>query len=182
MSRRQPGESLDMIGPLGRGYVMYEGSYILVGGGLGAPPLLYAAHYAREKTINRKITAILGFRNADRVILVDEFKEACNKVYLTTDDGSAGIHGAITGPLKELLKTGEYETVMTCGQLPMQKAVAEICEKYDVSCQVSLEERMGCGIGACLVCACAVKDKEGNEQMNRACIDGPVFDSKNVIW
>jgi len=182
LSKRLPGDQLDILGPLGKGYEMVNGKFIVAGGGVGTPPLLYAVNYAANKTENRNATAILGFRSSDRIILKDEFESVCKKVYITTDDGSAGIHGAVTKPLEDLLKTGEYETVMSCGQILMQKAVAEVCKKYDVNCQVSLEERMGCGVGACLVCACAVKDKEGNEQMNRACADGPVFNSKNVIW
>jgi len=182
LSKRQPGEKLDILGPIGRGYDFVDGKFIVVGGGLGTPPLLYAVHYAATEFENYKATAILGFRSKDRVIMVDEFESACEKVFVTTDDGSAGIHGAVTKPLEDLLKTGEYEAVMSCGQLPMQKAVAVICEKYEVNCMVSFEERMGCGLGACLVCACAVTDKDGKEQMSRACVDGPVFNSKRVVW
>jgi len=96
-------------------------------------------------------------------------------------------------PLEELLKSREYSTVMSCGQHLMQKAAAELCELYGVPCQVSLEERMGCGVGACLVCACATAGNTSKEagvkpdvyddiQMSRVCIDGPVFNSKDVIW
>jgi len=177
LSSCRPGCELDILGPLGNGYTMPTGKLLVVGGGLGTPPMLFAAEYA-----NQKATAILGFRSADRVILTEEFEKVCDKVILTTDDGSAGIHGAVTKPLEELLKNSRYDTVMSCGQILMQKAVAELCDKYDIPCQVSLEERMGCGIGACLVCACAIKDKNENTQMSRACVDGPVFDSGEVIW
>ena len=139
-----------------------------------------------EKSVKNDVTAILGFRSADRIILTDEFKEICDNVIITTDDGSAGIHGAVTKPLEELLKTGEYTAVMSCGQLLMQKVVAEMCARYNVSCQVSLEERMGCGVGACLVCACATVNSNGitveNTQMSRVCIEGPVFDANEVVW
>jgi len=174
-----------------------------VGGGVGTPPMLLAAESANKKAATvfdsegteiNDVIAILGFRSSDRIILTDEFKEVCDKVIITTDDGSAGIHGAVTKPLEELLKSGEYSAVMSCGQLLMQKAVAEMCAKYNVLCKVSLEERMGCAVGACLVCACATlnnsdataHDSSGTAveklQMSRVCIDGPVFNASDVIW
>ena len=188
LSLRKPGQKLDILGPLGKGFSMPKGKLIIVGGGVGTPPMLFAAQSAEND-----VAAILGFRSADRVILVDEFKAICKEVFITTDDGSVGIHGAVTKPLEQLLKSGEYKAVMSCGQILMQKAVAEICEQYNVPCQVSLEERMGCGVGACLVCACATKKDAGtifesndvsedNIMMSRVCIDGPVFNSKEVVW
>ena len=179
LSKCRPGQKLDILGPLGNGFKLPDGKIMVVGGGVGTPPMLFAACSA--KSGKNSVTAILGFRSADRIILTDEFKEACEKVIITTDDGSAGIHGAVTKPLEKLLKSGEYAAVMSCGQLMMQKAVADMCRQYGVPCQVSLEERMGCGVGACLVCACATTSN-GEKQMSRACIDGPVFDSTDVIW
>ena len=169
-------EELDILGPLGNGFSMPEGKLIIVGGGVGTPPMLYAAESAKNGAV-----AILGFRSADRVILTDEFNNACDDVVVTTDDGSFGIHGAVAKPLEELLKSGGYSAVMSCGQILMQKAVADLCAKHKIPCQVSLEERMGCGVGACLVCACAILGENGKE-MSRACIDGPVYFSDKVVW
>ena len=177
LSKRRPGQKLDVLGPLGNGFTIPQDRFIVVGGGVGTPPMLFAAESAEND-----VTAILGFRSADRVILVDEFKKACDKVFITTDDGSAGIHGAVTKPLEELLKDGDYKAVMSCGQLLMQKAVANLCEQYKIPCQVSLEERMGCGVGACLVCACETLNENGDSQMSRACADGPVFSASQVVW
>jgi len=189
LSMQSAGQVLDILGPLGNGFSMPDEDIIVVGGGVGTPPMLFTAQSAKGN-----VTAILGFREAKRVILVDEFKAACDEVFITTDDGSVGIHGAVTMPLEKLLKSGKYKAVMTCGQVLMQKAVAELCNRYDVPLQVSLEERMGCGIGACLVCACATLrdtavevDKtagvtDDNVTMSRACIDGPVFNAKDVVW
>ena len=183
LSEQGIGEKLNILGPLGKGFAIPDGKIIVVGGGVGTPPMLLLAESAGNANT---VTAILGFRSADRIILTNEFKETCDKVIITTDDGSAGIHGAVTKPLEELLKSGEYTAVMSCGQLLMQKAVADMCAKYKVSCQVSLEERMGCGVGACLVCACATVNSNGitveNTQMSRTCIDGPVFNASDVIW
>jgi dihydroorotate dehydrogenase electron transfer subunit len=176
LSEQSVGEKLNILGPLGKGFDIPNGKIIVVGGGVGTPPMLLVA----ESVSKNNVTAILGFRSADRIILTEEFKEACDKVIITTDDGSMGIHGAVTKPLEELLKTDEYIAVMSCGQLLMQKAVADICTKHNVPCQVSLEERMGCGVGACLVCACATIFED--TQMSRVCIDGPVFSSSNIVW
>jgi len=195
LAKRIAGQELDILAPLGNGYKIPDGKLIVVGGGVGTPPLLFTARTAAQKfgidtntAKEKSVTAILGFRSADRVILEEDFKKHCAKVIVTTDDGSYGIHGAVTKPLEELLKTGEYTAVMSCGQLLMQKAVAEMCKKYNVLCQVSLEERMGCGIGACLVCACETYivneqgSNNGETQMSRACIDGPVFIADEVVW
>jgi len=176
LSRLKPGDVLDILGPLGNGFCFPDGKIIVVGGGLGSPPMLFVAESAK-----RGATAVLGFRDKGRVMLVNEFEAVCDAVYLTTDDGSMGICGQVTAPLEGLLKKGGYEAVMACGQLAMQNAVAKLCERYGVPCQVSLEERMGCGVGACLVCACAIREG-GNEHMKRVCKDGPVFDAKDVVF
>ena len=170
------GGNLNILGPLGNGFKIPEGRAVVVGGGLGAPPILFAASSAKGG-----VTAILGFRDAGRVIMADEFRTVCDTVYLTTDDGSAGVRGQVTGPLEDVLKSGGHDVVMSCGQTAMQKAVADLCARYAVPCQVSLEERMGCGVGACLVCACATKSGAGT-QMSRVCRDGPVFDAGGLVW
>ena len=189
LSEQEPGQILNILGPLGNGFTIPEGKIITVGGGVGTPPMLFTAEFANSvesansvELAKNKVTAILGFRSADRIMLTNEFKSVCNEVFITTDDGSAGIHGSVTKPLENLLQTGEYTAVMSCGQLLMQKAVAEICKKYNVQSQVSLEERMGCGIGACLVCACETISENGTLTMSRACLDGPVFNADNVVW
>jgi len=176
LSAQKPEQMLDILGPLGNGYKIPEDKIIVVGGGLGTPPMLFTAQSAKNN-----VTAILGFRSASRVIMVDDFIKVCEKVYVTTDDGSAGIRSAVTDPLEELLKSGNFAMVMSCGQLLMQKAVAKLCGKYGAACQVSLEERMGCGVGACLVCACETKF-DGTMQMSRVCADGPVFFANNIDW
>lgn len=176
LSQREPGDYINVLGPLGNGFNLPDGDIIVVGGGLGSPPMLFAADSA-----NSGVTAILGFRDASRVMLVNDFKEVCDAVYITTDDGSVGIHGSVVVPLEKLLKKGGYDAVLTCGQHAMEHAVAELCKQYNIPCQVSLEERMGCGVGACLVCACTIV-KNGEENMSRVCRDGPVFDATDVVW
>ena len=176
LSKREPGSVLDILGPLGNGFRVPEGKVIAVGGGIGAPPLLFAGN-----SIQGGMTAILGFRSAERVILTDDFKSACEELIVTTDDGSFGRHGPVTLPLEELIRSGQYDAVLACGPDAMLSAVAGVCKTHGVPCQVSLEEKMGCGVGACLVCACATIN-EGIEEMSRVCADGPVFDADNIIW
>jgi len=176
LSMQKPGDSLDIIGPLGNGFSLPEGNIIAVGGGMGTPPIYFAAESAKGC-----VTAVLGFRERSRVIMTQSFEEICDEVYITTDDGSFGIHGQVIIPLEELLRKGGYEAVVTCGQRSMMHAVAKLCKQYGVPCQVSMEERMGCGVGACLVCACATS-KDGKDRMSHVCIDGPVFNANEVIW
>lgn len=175
LSRYVEGESLDILGPLGNGFRIPEGKKIIVvGGGIGTPPLL---EIARRTT--SLCTAILGFRDYSRIILKDEFEEYCAKTILCTDDGSVGVHGMVTTPLAEELKTGEYALVCACGPEPMLKAVIKTCEENGVPCQVSLEQRMGCGVGACVVCSCMTV-RNGQEFYSRVCKDGPVFNAEEV--
>lgn len=170
------GANLDIVGPLGHGFTLIPGidKVVIAGGGIGVPPLLpIAQHYGSKATV------ILGFRSADAVILKKDFETTGAKVIICTDDGSAGVHGLVTVPLKDEIQNADV--VMSCGPIPMLKAISAVSEQADVPCQVSLEERMGCGVGACLVCACKVK-KNGEEHFGHVCKDGPVFDSKEVMW
>ena len=176
LSKALPGQKLDILGPLGNGFSFPDGDIIVVGGGIGAPPMLFAAESAKSRA-----TAVLGFRDSGGIILKEEFEAACDKVIVATDDGSYGFHGTVLGPLAELLQGGGFEAVMACGPRPMLRAVARLCGERGVPCQVSLEEYMACGVGACLVCACATV-KGGVDRMSRVCRDGPVFDAREVVW
>ena len=176
LSLREPGQKIDILGPLGNGFSMPEGNAIAVGGGIGSPPLLFAAESSKSIT-----AAVLGFRSMDRIILKDEFEVACEKLMIATDDGSSGIEGTVAKPLEILLESGEYDAVLACGPRTMLQTVAELCRKHGVRCQVSLEERMACGVGACVVCACATMI-DGIEGMSRVCKDGPVFNAEVVKW
>ena len=176
LSLREPGQELDILGPLGRGFSFPEGDIIIVGGGMGSPLMLFAAESAKSG-----VTAVLGFRELPRVIMKREFMSVCDEVFLTTEDGSAGTRGVVTEPLEALLKAGGFAAVMACGQITMQREVAKLCKQYSVPCQVTLEERMGCGIGACQSCACETISG-GTTKMSRVCVDGPVFNAAEVVW
>lgn len=173
MSEMKAGEEVEILAPLGNGFNIEKGKrYCFVGGGIGVPPLLFSAKQTENPII------ITGFRNKDLIILQEDFQKISDKVYLTTDDGSAGIHGFVTDVLKE--KLDEIDVVCACGPMPMLRAVSEAC-RGRVECQVSLEERMGCGIGACLVCACKTKTDEG-EAMTQVCKRGPVYNAEEVFY
>jgi dihydroorotate dehydrogenase electron transfer subunit len=130
--------------------------------------------------MKKKPIVITGFRNKDLVILQCDFRKDNCQLYLTTDDGSIGRKAFVTDVLKEVID--EVDEVCACGPIPMLKGIAEICENANKPCQVSLEERMGCGIGACLVCACEVKRNDGSQDYVHVCKDGPVFDSREVVF
>lgn len=175
ISRVNEGENLDVLGPLGNGFKAPEGKKIIVvGGGIGVPPLLGIA-----KSHGADCTAILGFRSYDKVILDKEFAAYGAKTIVCTDDGSVGYHGVVTTPLKEEIARGGVDMVCACGPEPMIKAVVQECEANNIPCRVSLEQRMGCGVGACVVCSCMTV-RNGVEHYSRVCKDGPVFDAKEV--
>ncbi|MCL1835713.1 MAG: dihydroorotate dehydrogenase electron transfer subunit [Oscillospiraceae bacterium] len=176
LSERKPGDILDVFGPLGRGFDIPGSGFIVAGGGVGAAPLLFAAQAAAGKA-----TAVLGFRSVKNVILEKEFAAACDKVLIATEDGSTGVKGTVTGPLDTLIRSGAYAGVLACGPRPMLAAVAKTCGRRGVDCMVSLEERMGCAIGACMVCSCRTH-ADGAERMSRVCKDGPVFNATEIVW
>lgn len=175
LSQRTAGDTLDILGPQGHGFdLTVLGRHpVFIGGGIGVPPMLYAMQAAKSN--GAEPTAILGFRSKDAVILEDDFK-TLGTVYTATDDGSYGIHGFVSDVLQQHLSA--FTSVCCCGPKPMLKALANLAEQADIPCQVSMEERMGCGIGACLVCVCALK----GTRYGHVCKDGPVFDSKEVQW
>lgn len=172
------GDLVDMLAPLGHGFTVDDNfkKVVLIGGGIGTPPMLPLADAYGEKA-----TAISGFRNSSAVILQEEFKATGAETILCTDDGSVGIHGFVTQPLNEMAEKGGIDAVFACGPMPMLKSIAEICKANNIYCEISLEERMACGIGACLGCACRTK-RNDEEYFAHVCKDGPVFNAEEVIW
>ena len=177
LSKFEVGERLDMLGPLGIGFKLIDADKkaITVGGGIGTPPMLAVAkHYGQNAT------AISGFRTNNLVILQDDFKAQGNKTILCTDDGTAGEKGFVTDALKRCIKEEKPDIVYACGPVVMLKAVSKIAIENEIQCQISLEERMACGVGACL--GCAVKmTRGGREFYGHVCKNGPVFDAREVV-
>ncbi len=173
LSQFEKGNSLDVLAPLGHGFDLGDTDRraLFVGGGIGVPPLLYAA-----KQFGKNAAAVLGFRTGSAVILEQDFLDAGCKVQVATDDGSYGYHGLVTGCLPE-----DAEVIFACGPTPMLKAVCAFAKERGIPCQISLEERMACGVGACLGCACRIL-KDGREVYGHVCKDGPVFSAESVVW
>ncbi|MCQ2417959.1 MAG: dihydroorotate dehydrogenase electron transfer subunit [Oscillospiraceae bacterium] len=179
LAQLRAGDTVNMLAPLGHGFSLPDSSehVILVGGGIGTPPMLPLAQYFGKNAV-----VISGFRNQNAAILQEDFKAAGAKTILCTDDGSAGQKGLVTVPLAEEIQAQKPALICACGPMPMLKATAALAMENGIPCQVSLEERMGCGIGACLVCACRTKDAEGAEQYQHVCKNGPVFNAEEVVW
>jgi len=188
LSKFSVGQKLDVLGPLGKGFAIDEKKQIaiLVGGGMGVAPLLALAEDLKE-TGNRKpetgIHIFIGGNTRANVLCEKEFKAVTDQVMIGTDDGSYGKKGFISDILLEFLENQltthnfQLSTIYSCGPKEMLRAVAEIAFQKKIDCQVSMEARMACGIGTCL--GCVIKTKDGYKKV---CDQGPVFDSKEIIW
>jgi len=182
MAELPTGYELNIAGPLGKG-VSYNGEskLALIGGGIGVPPLYYTARQVLEQNPGAEIRAYIGFRDKAAVVLVEELRALGVKVLVTTDDGSYGAKGNAL----EVFKSDDFDAdcIFTCGPHGMLRAIAQHAVDSNISCQVSMEERMGCGIGACVVCAIAIKNPNDDDfTFKRVCEDGPVFNAKEVVW
>ena len=172
MKSMQPGVELDVLTGLGNGFNpdVENKKPLLVGGGVGVPPL-----YNLAKTLiaaGRKVSVVLGFNTASEVFYADEFKALGADVYVSTADGSMGVKGFVTDAIRE--SEIDFDYFYSCGPLPMLKA---LCGCTDVKGELSFEERMGCGFGACMGCSC--KTLTGNK---RICKEGPVMRREEIIW
>lgn len=171
-SRMVPGDTLDVIGPLGNGFTLKNKKAILLGGGIGIPPMLELA-----KQLDCEKTVVLGYR--DEIFLAQEFEQTA-KVVIASEDGKTGIKGNVIDAIKQQQITGEI--IYACGPTPMLKAIKAYAQEHGMEAQISLEERMACGIGACLACVCKSKEVDHHTYVHnkRICKDGPVFDAREV--
>lgn len=200
------GDRIRILGPLGNGFTVEPGKKaFLIGGGIGVPPMLQLAKdinsgvvqttgavdtntqekgQTEEKQINghgKKIcdmNIIMGYRD-ENTFLLDEFKEQADS-FVATEDGSVGTKGNVIDAIKE--NGIEADVIYACGPMPMLRALKAYAMEHDMECYVSMEERMACGIGACLACVCKTKDKDAHSNVNnkRICKEGPVFNAKEV--
>ncbi len=175
MSTYEEGDEIQIIGPLGNGFDMRDGKAILVGGGIGIPPMVELAKNLSEKIGKENVISVMGYR--DELFLVDEL-EQFSTVVIATEDGSTGTKGTVIDALDENGVDGDV--LYACGPIPMLKALKDWAK--DIECQISLEERMACGIGACLACVCKTKEKDEHSNVcnKRICKDGPVFDANEI--
>jgi len=199
------GESLSVLGPLGNGFTIpTQGELLLLAGGIGIFPLLSVIQ-AAEKVPSLKVTLLWGGQNKEFLESagLEDLRQTGIHCRLATLDGTLGQKGLITDLLLNYLTSGapgeksvngeksvtgqnsafrENLFAAACGPKVMLKAVTRICEQEGVPIEVSLEERMGCGVGACLGCACTVKDSSGQLKRKRICLEGPIIDGREVVW
>ncbi len=170
------GDTLRVSDPLGNGFTLPEsGTVLVVGGGVGVPPMLGTAIAAKARGL--KVMAAVGYRS--ELFLNEEFEQTA-ELLIATDDGSAGYHGTVVDMLRGSDIPADT-TVLSCGPKPMLKALVEYCQEAGFPVQVSLEERMGCGFGACVGCVCKL-NQNGSVVQKRVCKDGPVFNGSEVIF
>ena len=178
LANKKIGDDIDILGPLGYGdfKIGKEKNVAIIGGGIGIFPL-----YELAKNIKGCLNIYLGFRNKEYVVLEEEFRNVCNDLIITTDDGSYGEKGFAIKKLEEDIEKEKPEIIYACGPLPMLKAVKELAIRFNIPCQISLEEKMACGIGVCLGCAVktATSPKDAPEYMH-VCKAGPVFWATDV--
>lgn len=181
LAKKEEGDLIDIIGPLGSGTFKFEGkkNIAVIGGGIGIFPLYELAKQGKNLGIN--IHTYLGFRNKDLVTLEKEFEAVSNNLTITTDDGTHGKKGFAINFLTEDFKKENFDCIYACGPLSMLRVVKKAAEEKGIPCQISLEERMGCGLGVCLGCAVktAASSKDAPDYVH-VCKAGPVFDSKIV--
>lgn len=201
LSRLNSGDSLDVLGPLGRGFTLPrdEQRVAVVGGGIGVAPLFFLL---RQLVRHRQpVHILLGGRSVGQMVGLEQIKElvrisslgtadtaayepeaALALLETATDDGSLGCHGPVTQLLEPLLAERKVSFVYACGPHGMLKTVAGMLARHKIGGEVSLEERMGCGVGACLSCACKTRSAGQDFTYSRVCAEGPVFPVEEVVW
>lgn len=173
-SKLKAGQRVDIMGPLGNGYTLKnEGRALLIAGGIGIPPMLELA-----KTLQCEKTIVVGYRDAETFLVSD--LENYGQVYIATEDGSVGTKGNVMDAIRENGLGGDM--IYSCGPTPMLRAIKAFALENNIECQISLEEKMACGIGACLACVCKSKDVDHHTHVHnkRICKDGPVFYAQEV--
>ncbi|MBI2457610.1 MAG: dihydroorotate dehydrogenase electron transfer subunit [candidate division NC10 bacterium] len=188
LSRMEPGQEIEILGPLGNSFTLPDdlGQAVLVAGGIGVPPIAalaaQVAQIRNSKFEIRNLDVFLGGKTSEDILCLKDFEEAGAGVHITTEDGSLGTRGLITDPLRPFLLTPHPSrlTLYTCGPPGMLAAVAGLAEESGIPCQASVEANMACGFGACM--GCAVEVKGDGKSYKLVCKDGPVFDSREIVW
>ena len=182
------GSQVEIHGPLGNGFEFQtvKKNIVFIAGGIGIAPLsLLIESLCRRSDCSRSVmTVYLGFQGASTVVGLDKLKKLCRDITICTDDGTLGTKGFVTQIFQKNMKkfSPDNTSIYTCGPKEMLKSLAKILNKSKFNCQVSLEERMACGTGACMGCAVAIKNKKGTFDYKRVCADGPVFNLADIIW
>jgi len=188
LAQRKVGDNLDILGPLGNGFNIYPESkkIMIIGGGIGVAPLLALCEESIRK--GKEVRVLIGALKKELVIGEENFRKLGAKVDVATNGGSYKYKGLVTDLLERIIKEGWLaDQIFACGPKPMLRKIVEISLVNHIDCQVSLEERMACGIGACLGCVCKIKTRDKKEdkvkyEYKRVCVDGPVFRGSEVVW
>ena len=183
LSEKSPGDMLDLLGPVGKGFSLPQKgeTVMLVAGGMGIAPLWFLFTNLIKKIDKDKLMFFLGAKTKKELLYCEKLKDLRTNLIVTTDDGSFGTKGLVTDVFLKEIKRRKNKSgklmIYSCGPPEMLKKISEISKQYDLFCQISLEGSMACGVGACW--GCAVKLENGGYK--RVCIDGPVFDAKEVV-
>ena len=167
------GDDITVLGPLGNGFPKGEEKAILIGGGIGIPPMLQLA-----KELDCEKTIVVGYRNAD--MFLDKELEKYGKVVIATEDGSVGTKGNVIDAIKA--QGVEGTVIYSCGPIPMLRGIKAYAKEAGITAYISMEEKMACGVGACLGCVCKSTEKDDHSKVNnkRVCADGPVFNAEDI--
>ena len=182
LSDIKPGEHLDVLGPLGSAFLLPENvrRIFIVAGGIGVAPMVFLAGHLLDRGVSPDdVTVFVGGRTKNDLLCLDEFNRLGIDCRTSTDDGSAGDQCLVTLPVESALEGSRPDVIYACGPLEMLKCVSGIAEIRGIACQVSIETRMACGMGACLGCAVPVRNTPG--EFVHACLDGPVFDLQEIL-
>jgi dihydroorotate dehydrogenase electron transfer subunit len=181
LSRLRPGVLVDILGPLGTGFVIPQAtkSIHVVAGGIGVAPMVFlASRLHRDRFEFSNCRVFIGGRTKEDLLCGDDFTRLGFTVDMTTDDGSAGDQCLVTHPLEAAVENNPPDLILACGPMAMLACVIGIAEKHQIPCQVSIETAMACGMGACL--GCAVEGRAEKDRYLHACLDGPVFDAADL--
>jgi dihydroorotate dehydrogenase electron transfer subunit len=185
----KPGDPIDILGPLGKGFDIAHslGYALFIAGGIGIAPLPYLAERLIEKLGSIPGRLLVGAKRAEQIVAIERFKEVGLEVTIYTEDRSLGKRGCVTDNLEQGLKPclEKRSMVFACGPTGMLATVAERCSALKIPCQVSLDRRMACGVGACQGCAVrasGVSSTSPDRMYKRVCLDGPVFDAEEIMW
>ncbi len=187
LSQLPPGGEVKILGPLGSGFRIEKtrSQRILLAGGMGVAPITFLAQYLeRQVTGKNELNICLGAKNCAEIVGVERIKGIPGLLNIATDDGSLGSCGLVTDLLPEITRECDPGKTMiyACGPMAMLKALAKQLAPTGIPCQVSIEERMACGVGACLGCAVAVQNRRGIREQKSVCKDGPVFNIQDICW
>ena len=178
------GAVLRVLGPLGKGFDIPSSCerIVLIAGGIGVAPLSFLALYCRKQIPDAEIICYLGATSSRMIPKLEQLEETCTEIKISTDDGSRGYHGTVTGLFRQDLDRylDNDVPIYSCGPRSMLRSLQKLLKDHPIACQVSLEERMACGIGACLGCVVRARGDDGESKLVRVCTEGPVFDIRDV--